>query len=237
MFPHPRNEALRAQADSPHSHPFPRGPAVPSSRLPSPAPPHLPCPGGGGRWPLCCQEERRGLHRHRQGGDDRAAAGAGGGERVGPLQGDPRGGAGGSAGGQRAGRARGRRSWGPGWGTDTAGVLRPGRRRRGAGCQRGVRRARCRRAPSLCPRAGGRAGPARPRRGAPHARGRTMRLHVCAATLKGKRAGSAPFLPPPTCTCSPHPLPAGPGYGDPLGEAHGSARYLGRIGSLFSSFT
>ncbi|XP_023794869.1 ubiquitin-conjugating enzyme E2 G1 isoform X3 [Cyanistes caeruleus] len=24
-----------------------------------------------------------------------------------------------------------------------------------------------------------------------------MRLHVCAATLKGKRAGSAPFLPPP----------------------------------------
>ncbi|XP_050837781.1 ubiquitin-conjugating enzyme E2 G1 isoform X2 [Serinus canaria] len=74
LFPHPRNEALRAQADSPHSHPFPREPAVPSSRLPSPAPPHLPCPGGGGRWPLCCQEKRRGLRRHRRGGHDRAAA-------------------------------------------------------------------------------------------------------------------------------------------------------------------
>lgn len=114
-FPHPRNEALRAQADSPHSQPFLRGPAVPSSRLPSPAPPHLPCPGGGGRRPLCCQEKRRGLRRHRRGGHDRAAAGAGGGAG-GTAAGGPAGRGGGVRRGREGGTGAGEEELGTGLG-------------------------------------------------------------------------------------------------------------------------
>lgn len=138
IAPPPPDEALRAQADSPHSHPFPRGPAVPSSRLPSPAPRHLPCPGGGGRCPLCCQEKRRGLRRHRQGGREPGSSGWG---RVGPLRGDPRGGAGGVRRGREGGTGAGEEELGTGLGDGQGRGAGPGPAAEGsgvsAGCQPG----------------------------------------------------------------------------------------------------
>lgn len=205
MFPHPRNEALRAQVASPHSHPFPRGPAVPSSRLPRPAPPHLPCPGGEAAGPFVVRSSGGGC-TGTGGGERTGQRRLRAGERAGPAAGGPAGRAGGVRRGREGGTGAGEEELGtgPGDGQGLGAAAGPAAEGSGvsAGCQLG----------SVSPRPlplspGGRPswpGPAPPR--GPACAGRTMRLHVCAATLKGKRAGSAPFLPPsPTCTCSPHP--------------------------------
>lgn len=169
----PWKRYFRRGVSGPTTNTFLRGPEVPPSRLPSPAPPaspRLPCPAPG-------RADREGVAaspfvvRRRAGG----FAGTGDGERTGHHR-DPGGGGGRSGAAHRVlrgwwwwgehpagrgeggppGAGRGRRSWSLGWGTGRA--WSAGIAAKGSGLAAWLRRRRSSPPPpSLCPPAGGRA--------------------------------------------------------------------------------